>query len=104
MKTVKLLAILTLTSLLTFSCSSSEDEGLGCADQVVLLVRFCVIENEGQPNEEEVCQYTVGYAPINYNGNQDDVTEIETNEATYNYYDERFEAINGGITCWEGER
>ncbi|WP_340200879.1 hypothetical protein [Ascidiimonas sp. W6] len=92
------------TGILFFSSCSSDDDGEQCTDKVALLGRSCIVENEGQENEQEVCQYTVGYIPVNSNNGLDDLTQIQTNEATYNFYNERFDVFDNEITCWEGEK
>jgi hypothetical protein len=78
--------IMSLATLLT-NCSS-DDNGADCSQEVYGLNRVC----------NPTCVYSVSYGP-----NEDNLTTIVTNQATYNYYTSIVEDDNE-LDCWEGEK
>jgi hypothetical protein len=85
MKNIKLIFSCIISLIFLISCSNNDDN---CSNEVYGLNRACI----------PLCTYTVTYGP-----NEDNLTTIETNKATYDYYREIVNDENE-LDCWEGEK
>jgi hypothetical protein len=85
MKTIKLILI-TAILIITNSCSSSGSDS--SCDQIVC----------GTPGSPIVGKYYIYKGTLETCGE----TELEVNEATFLYYQAKWQANPEGYTCWEG--